>query len=57
MFGKELLRIVKGSVLQPMLEVLLMKQMSKGCNLNCDKLGSYWEALEREKQGKAYGNS
>lgn len=49
MLGKELLRKVKGSVFKLMLEVLLMKQMSKkGCHLN--KLCIYWGAKKRGKQ-------
>lgn len=51
MFGKELLRKVKGSVFELMLEVLLVKQMSKkGCNLNYGKLGIYWGAQKGGKQ-------
>ena len=51
MFGKELLRKIKGSVFELMLEVLLMKQMSKkGCNLNYVKLGIHWGAPKVGKQ-------
>lgn len=51
MLGKEPLRKVKGSVFDLMLEVLLMKQMSKKeYNLNYGKLGISWGAQKGGKQ-------